>query len=388
MASAEGGKGGKTDNNDTNQVPGRNINESTTIELYSQLLASVKDISAQMSKSDKRITDLSNRMPQNPVTTASSSTARTNVSVNTALSTESEPLFTAPAAVGDVCGEGARLKKPQRPKNRHLSELGGATPAKNPKTCVTSGDVSHKSSGQSLSHVKVNSARPALRHTVTRPVSASVGALLQLPVLNVTTQGESELHMLHTQSHVMDVHTPHTQPHAREVQVPHTQHVTCSGTPAHTTAHTATTEHQWGAHSVLDHTHTLPWHHTHVSPAQQMQDLHSNHHVRGLAVASIANMEQAALPATRKRVSGRCNFKDPMEPNPLIRWPNENIPLADGGGRPSYDELSQAQFVSGVLATIQDITLPIFKNAIINELRQWTFLTLWGGPLLRQHLLT
>ena len=50
-----------------------------------------------------------------------------------------------------------------------------------------------------------------------------------------------------------------------------------------------------------------------------------------------------------------------MEPNPLLRWPNENIPICDGR-RPAYDDLTQAQFVSGVLATIQDVNLPLFKK--------------------------
>ena len=74
-------------------------------------------------------------------------------------------------------------------------------------------------------------------------------------------------------------------------------------------------------------------------------------------------MEQEAMTVMRRRVSGRCNFKDAMEPNPLVRWPNENILLCDGR-RPSYDDLMQAQFVSGVLSTVQDINLPLYKNAI------------------------
>ena len=59
-----------------------------------------------------------------------------------------------------------------------------------------------------------------------------------------------------------------------------------------------------------------------------------------------------------------------MEPNALVRWPNETIPLSDGFGRPAYDELIQAQFVSGVLATIQDVNMPLYKNAMIDNLRE------------------
>ena len=92
MASAEGAK-----DNDTNQAPGRNSSENTTIELYSQLLASVKDISAPISQYDKRLTDLSNRMPHNSATSATA--VRANITADTSNSTEGEPLFTTPANV-------------------------------------------------------------------------------------------------------------------------------------------------------------------------------------------------------------------------------------------------------------------------------------------------
>ena len=68
-------------------------------------------------------------------------------------------------------------------------------------------------------------------------------------------------------------------------------------------------------------------------------------------------------------MSGRYNYKEAMEANPLIRWQNENIPLYEGA-RPSYDDLNQAQFVCGVLATIQDLALPMYKDAMMNELKE------------------
>ena len=58
-----------------------------------------------------------------------------------------------------------------------------------------------------------------------------------------------------------------------------------------------------------------------------------------------------------------------MEPNPLVRCPNKNILLCDGRRR-SYDDLTQAQFVGGVLSTIQDVNLSLYKNAMINELKE------------------
>ena len=133
MASAEGAK-----DNDTNQAPGRNSSENTTIELYSQLLASVKDISAPISQYDKRLTDLSNRMPHNSATTTSATAVRANITADTSNSTEGEPLFTTPANVSEnTCGEGARPKNPHVQKTDISLNQGG-------HTCKESKNMRHK----------------------------------------------------------------------------------------------------------------------------------------------------------------------------------------------------------------------------------------------------
>ena len=69
------------------------------------------------------------------------------------------------------------------------------------------------------------------------------------------------------------------------------------------------------------------------------------------------------------RVTGRVNIKGPQDPNPLTRWPNENFPIGEGGKRPSFDDLSQSQFVSEVLANILELSLPIHRVAMIKELK-------------------
>ena len=94
-----------------------------------------------------------------------------------------------------------------------------------------------------------------------------------------------------------------------------------------------------------------------------MHDLRTNPQLRATADEKLNVMEQTATLTPCRRVSGRYNYKEAMEPNPLLRWPNKNIPLFEGL-RPSYDNLTQAQFVCGVLVTIQDLSLPMFKDAI------------------------
>ena len=67
-----------------------------------------------------------------------------------------------------------------------------------------------------------------------------------------------------------------------------------------------------------------------------------------------------------------------MEANPLLRWPNENIQLYEGA-RPSFDDLTQAQFVGGVLATVQELSLPMFKDGMLNELKETMHLSCTAG---------
>ena len=59
-----------------------------------------------------------------------------------------------------------------------------------------------------------------------------------------------------------------------------------------------------------------------------------------------------------------------MEPNPLLRWPNENLPIEDNGAHPSYDQMSLAQFLQGFLSTVMDLNLPVYKRAMLKELKE------------------
>ena len=89
--------------------------------------------------------------------------------------------------------------------------------------------------------------------------------------------------------------------------------------------------------------------------------------------------EGGAATQIRGKVSGRLNAKGPMEANPLLRWPNENLPIIENGVRPSFDQLGVAQFVQGFTTTIMDLSLPIFKQAMLNELRELMNITSTAG---------
>ena len=77
-------------------------------------------------------------------------------------------------------------------------------------------------------------------------------------------------------------------------------------------------------------------------------------------------LEPAVIPAIERIVS-QIQPQGGPGANRLVRWPNENIPLSDWG-RSSYDGITQAQFVAGVWAIIRDISLNMYKNAMIVHL--------------------
>ena len=79
--------------------------------------------------------------------------------------------------------------------------------------------------------------------------------------------------------------------------------------------------------------------------------------------------QRIAAQAASKCTGGRHNIKHAAQPNPLIRWPNENLPVGEGARRPAYDELAEPQFVSGMILTILDIQLPMFRHAVLYELK-------------------
>ena len=118
---------------------------------------------------------------------------------------------------------------------------------------------------------------------------------------------------------------------------------------------------QWQAPSALDNTLTPAWHHTHPTLLLQMHDLRTNPHPKAAAEGKVDAMEQAATPFAKCKVFGRYNYKEAMKPNPLVRYSK---------ARPSFDDLTHTQFVGGVLATVQDLSLPMFKDAMINKLKE------------------
>ena len=59
----------------------------------------------------------------------------------------------------------------------------------------------------------------------------------------------------------------------------------------------------------------------------------------------------------------------PQDPNPLTRWPNENFPIGEGAKRPGFDDLSLSQFVSGMLANVLELSLPMHRMAMLKEIK-------------------
>ena len=109
---------------------------------------------------------------------------------------------------------------------------------------------------------------------------------------------------------------------------------------------------QWGAPSATSH-----------SP-------HSANAVKSTAhFHSIYKNANQAQGIGQGRVTGCCNVKGPQDPNPLTHWPSENFPIWEGAKRPGYDDLSQSQFISGILANILERSLPMHRIAMIRELK-------------------
>ena len=124
-------------------------------------------------------------------------------------------------------------------------------------------------------------------------------------------------------------------------------------------------ESQWGAPSGLDG-QEFGWQ-CHAQSTQQMHDIRSNPQLNATTSARMHDIENHAQGLGQGRVTGRCNVKGPQDPNPLTRWPNENFPIREGAKRPSYDELSQS--VSGMLANVLELSLPMHRVAMIREIK-------------------
>ena len=80
-------------------------------------------------------------------------------------------------------------------------------------------------------------------------------------------------------------------------------------------------------------------------------------------------VEAAWSEATMKRKkTGRFNVEYPPEPNPLLRWPSENVPLGSEGLRPSYDKCTPTQFTLGFVANIIEAPDETHRMAMLEEL--------------------
>ena len=88
------------------QTPTRNADTATSLELYSQLLMSMKDMSTQMSVYDKRLTELTHRIGSNHVHVQAEKQDMTPIQKK-----DAEPMFSASATLTTEGGEGARPKK-------------------------------------------------------------------------------------------------------------------------------------------------------------------------------------------------------------------------------------------------------------------------------------
>ena len=72
--------------------------------------------------------------------------------------------------------------------------------------------------------------------------------------------------------------------------------------------------------------------------------------------------------SSKRKKTGHFNTEFPPEPNPLLRWPSENIPLGFEGLRPSYNKCTPTQFMLGFVANILDAPDDTHRMAMLEEL--------------------
>ena len=178
-------------------------------------------------------------------------------------------------------------------------------------------------------------------------------------------------------SHNMVNHPVRHAAHPREMAGAHMGHVVAqehglSNHMPNTGAHVQTTNlagDQWGTHSILDSDirGQVPV----TPPAQHFLDIRTNPHLQMAADQKMSAMEAAWTETMNKRKKvGRFNTDGPPDPNPLTRWPNENIPYGSEGFRPSYDKMSQTEFVLGFVVNIIEAPTHHHKDAMLEELRE------------------
>ena len=113
-------------------------------------------------------------------------------------------------------------------------------------------------------------------------------------------------------------------------------------------------EDTWGAPSALDPPDMPAT--SQSSYPQKINQLKSDQPLWHDTQRRAARMEQNWGPTSAKRKNrGRVNTIEPPELNPLLRWPNENIPLNIDAKRPSFEDLSQPQFAAGFLANVLQV---------------------------------
>ena len=102
----------------------------------------------------------------------------------------------------------------------------------------------------------------------------------------------------------------------------------------------------------------------HTSVANVRSDLRT----QGTADARMRQMEAQVNAHITGMRPGRHNLKGECEPNPIMRWPNENLPIGENGCCLAYDEL--CQFVSNMITTIMDVSSETMRNAMYYELKE------------------
>ena len=203
--------GGQEDSGDIIDTPEGATGKSDSVkqlELYSQLLSTVKSLDSRFSSYDRRFDELAARIEKNNKTDS--------VKQNKA----SEPVFGHTTELEDGHRSKDKGKHGTRPKHRHASEPGSAPSAKALKHTQ---DVTHTTATPHSMSLPMLTHSAASGHTLihdTAPIIATAHDTMPPPVQHV-----------------------HTTQHAhRDPRVTHTQHapLTTAQTHAHITIHGAT----------------------------------------------------------------------------------------------------------------------------------------------------
>ena len=105
-----------------------------------------------------------------------------------------------------------------------------------------------------------------------------------------------------------------------------------------------------------------------LPPAQIMHTIKNSPEIQSAAGQSVQALEtnQISNLQGKKPVSGRFNVKGAAEANPLIRWPNECVPVPLNSARPRFDDITQGQFLQGFITNVIDVSDPYMKTTKSN----------------------